>query len=113
MLDKSHHPFVVYVVKEAPHVRVQHVVHFLPHQSHRKRVQSLVLAAPWSESIGKSQKVFLVYLTEYGDHGLLDDLVLHGRDSQRALSPVGFRDVDPSGRLRLVGAAVNPAMKIL
>src|SRR5204863_151806 len=100
-------------IQEPPNVGVQHIVHLLPHQSHRKRVQCLMLAAPWSESIGKSQKVLLVDLIEDGHHGLLDDLIFHGRDAQRALSPVSFRNVDPSGWLRLIGAAVNPAVKIL
>src|SRR6266480_1741313 len=75
-------------IQEPPNVGVQHIVHLLPHQSHRKRVQCLMLAAPWSESIGKSQKVLLIDLIEDGHHGLLDDLIFHGRDAQRALSPV-------------------------
>jgi hypothetical protein len=44
---------------------------------------------------------------------LLNDLVLQGRDPQRPLSTIGFRDVHSSRRLRLVSAPVNLAVKIL
>jgi hypothetical protein len=38
-----------------------------------------MLAAPRAETVRETEKVFLVYLIEDGDHGLLDDLVLQRR----------------------------------
>ena len=67
-----------------------------------------------SRPIREAPKVHLIYLIEDGDHGLLNDLVLQGRDAQRPLSTVGFRVytlfVDGCALIR---APVYPAMKIL
>ncbi len=46
------------------------------------------------EPIRKALEVHLVNLIEDGHHGLLNNLVLQGRDAQRSLPPVGLRDVD-------------------
>jgi len=39
----------------------------------------------------EKREIFLVYLIEDGDHGLLDDLVLQRRDPQRTLPPIASR----------------------
>jgi hypothetical protein len=71
-----------------------------------------VLAAVWSETIRKAQEVFLIDLVEHPHHDLLDHLVLHGGDAQRAHATIGFGNVDPPRRLRPVGALMNPLMQV-
>src|SRR5262245_49456825 len=71
-----------------------------------------MLATPWPETIGESQEIDFVDLVEYPHHGLLDDLVLQGRDAQRSLSSVGLRDGDATRWLRPVGTLMDPAMEI-
>jgi hypothetical protein len=50
-----------------------------------------MLATLGPESVGEAQEVDFVDLVEYPHHGLLDDLVLQGRDAQRSLSSVRLR----------------------
>ena len=76
MLHKLEHPIVGNRIEKSPNVRIKNVVHVLPGERHRERVQRLMLAAPRSKPIRKAQKVFLVNRIEDGDYGLLDDLVL-------------------------------------
>src|SRR5215469_3293224 len=71
-----------------------------------------MLAAPRAEAIGKAQKVFLVNLIEDGDHGLLDNLVFQGRDSQWTLPSIFFLYVHSSRRLRSIPSAMHPTVEI-
>ena len=82
MLHELDQPALVELIEKASDVRVQNVVHLLLQKRIRQRIQRIVLAAPRAEPIRESQKVFLVDLIEDGNHGLLDDLVFHCRDSQ-------------------------------
>jgi hypothetical protein len=68
--------------------------------------------APRAKAVRETEKVFLVYLIEDGDHGLLDDLVLQRRDPQRTLPPIGLLDVHPSRWLGPVCAAMHPAVQV-
>src|SRR5260370_369185 len=90
MLYELDHPAFVEVIEKAADVSVQNVVHLLLQERVRQRIQRVMLAAPRAETIRKAQKVFLVNLIEDGDHGLLDDLVFQGRDSQWTLPPIFF-----------------------
>ena len=72
----------------------------------------MMLAAPRSEPIGEPQEVLFVNLVEDRHHGVLDDLVLQGRDAQRPLPPVGFRDVGSLGRLRSIRSPMDSAMQV-
>ena len=78
----------------------------------RQRIQSLMLAAPRTETVRETKKVLLVYLVEGGDHGLLDDLVLQRRDPQWTLPPIGLLNVNPSRWLGPVCAAMHPAVQV-
>lgn len=60
-------------------------------ESHPERVQRIVLATPGTEAIGEAQEIDFGDLVEHPHHGLLDDLVLQGRDAQRSLSSVGMK----------------------
>jgi hypothetical protein len=94
VLEELDKPFVGQRVKEAPNVTIQHVVHALPRQGYRERVQGVMRTTPRSVPIGEPSKILLVDLGEDGHHGLLDDLVFQGGDPQRTLPPIGLRDVD-------------------
>src|SRR5271169_5533717 len=71
-----------------------------------------MLAAPRSETVRETEKVFLVYLIEDRDHGMLHDLVLQRRDPQRTLPPIGLLYVNPSRWLRPVCSAMHPAVQV-
>ncbi len=73
---------------------------------------AVMLAAPRAETIRKAEKVFLVYLVEDGDHGMLDNLVFQSRNPQWALPSICFLDVHSSRWLCSVGFTMNSAMEI-
>ncbi len=110
-----HHPqqpLVVDRVEEAADVGVEHPGHALTHDRGVQRIESHVRAPPRPEAVGEAQEVDLVDAVEHRHHGLLDDLVLQGRDAQRPHPPVGLRDEGPPGRLGPVGAQVDPPMEV-
>ena len=78
----------------------------------RSSVQRLMLAASRSKTIREAQKVLLINRVEDGDHRLLDNLILQGRDPQRALSPVAFRDVRPPTGPSSKRPTMHPAVQI-
>src|ERR1035438_4469186 len=80
--------------KKAADVRIEYPVHSLPLNTHRQCVKRLMRAAARSKPVGEALEVDLVYLIEDRHHSLLDDLVLHRRDAQRALPPVSLRYID-------------------
>jgi len=69
-------------------------------------------AATRPEAVREAQEVDLVDLVEHRHHGLLDDLVLQGRDAQRSHPPVGLRDEDTPGRQRPIGSRVDPPVQV-
>ena len=112
MLDELDKPAFVEVIEKSSNVCVKNVAHLLVSQRVRQRVQRLMLASPRAETIRETEKVFLVYLIEDGDHGLLDDLVLQRRNPQWPLPPIGLLDVNPSRWLGPVSAAMHPAVQV-
>ena len=112
MLHKLEHPFVGNRIEKSPNVRIQNVVHVLPRDRYRERVQRLMLVTSRPKPIRKAQKVFLVNGIEDGGHGLLDDLVLQRRDPQRALPPVVLPDVHSSRGLRAKCSTMHPTVQI-
>ena len=100
------------VIEKSTNVQVQYPVHLLPLDSHRQRIQRLMLAAPGPEPIGDSLKVFLVDLIQNARHGLLDDFVLQYRHAQRALPPIAFQDIHPPGGLRAIRPPMHAVVKI-
>ena len=71
-------------------VGIKNVAYLLVSQRVRQRVQRLMLATPRTEAVRETEKVFLVYLIEDGDHGLLDDLVLQRRIPNGRCRPSPF-----------------------
>jgi hypothetical protein len=92
MLEELHEPSSVEIFEKSSDVCVKHPVHLSPHHPDVQRIQRLMLAASWSESIREAPKVRLVYTIEDCDHGVLDNLVLQRRDSQWTLPPISFRN---------------------
>ena len=82
------------MIQKAPNVTIQHVVHALPRQGNRERIQRLVRTASQPAPGGEAPKVCLIDLAEARDHGLVDHFVLSRRDPPGALPPIGLRDVD-------------------
>jgi hypothetical protein len=51
-------------------------------------------AATGSEPVREALEIDLIYLVEDRNHGLLNDLVFHSRDSDWALPSIRFRYID-------------------
>src|SRR5207244_11441056 len=81
MLNELDQPAFVEIIEKASDISVHNVVHLLLQERVRQRIQRVMLAAPRAETVREAEKVFLVNLVEDGGHGLLDNLVLQGRNS--------------------------------
>src|ERR1700740_946066 len=112
MLDELHHPFVVECIEKPTNICVQHIVHLPSPQRHRQRIQRLMLAASWPETIGEAQKVLLVNLVEDSCHSLLDEFVLQCRNSQRSLPTVSLRDIHSPGWLCPIRSTMDSTVQI-
>src|ERR1043166_5209868 len=71
-------------------------IYLLAADPNRQRIQRIVLATFWSEPVAEAEEVLLVDGIQHRDGCPLDNLVLQGRDCERALFSV---------RLRYVGSA--------
>src|ERR1019366_9651278 len=69
-------------------------------------------AATGPETVRKAFEVGLVNPVEDRHHSLLDDLVLHCRDAQGALSPIGLRYVDSSRRFCPIRSTMHSTVQI-
>ena len=112
MLHELHQPPFVEIVEKASDVGVQNVVHLLLQERVRQRIQRVMLAAPRAKTIREAKKVLLIDLIEDGSHGVLDELIFQGRDSERTLPSIFFLYVHSSRRQRSIRSAMNPAMEI-
>src|SRR6267378_3980134 len=83
-------------IEKALDVQIKHPVHFSRQQSGVQCIQRLMLAAPWSESVRKTEKIGFIDGIQHLDRRTLDNLVFQRRDSERSLPPVGLRDVHPT-----------------
>ena len=110
MLQKTDQPFMTDRIEEAAVIGIQNPVHLPSLHADHERIQSIMLAAPRPESIRKSKEIFLVDRIQHRNHRSLEKLILQRRDTQRSLSPIGFRDIPtPTGQCA-VRAPVNPSM---
>src|SRR5262249_19926769 len=112
VLDKLDHPRMFDLIEKCPDVQVQHPVHLLACDSDVERVQRIVLASPWPESIRKAQKVLFPNLVENGPYRIRYDFVFQRRDSQWSLPSIGFRDPDSPCWFRSMCPAVDSPVKI-
>src|SRR5215467_11675908 len=107
MLHELNQPAFIEVIEKAADISVQNVVHLLLQERIRQRIQRIMLAAPRAKTIRESEKILFVDLVEDGGHGVLDNLVSQGRDSQWTLPSIFFLDVHPSRRQRSVHSSMD------
>ena len=79
VLNELHQPLVGNPIEEAFDVQIKHPVHFSRQQSRVQRIQRLMLAAPWSEPVRKTEKVRFVDGVQHLDRRALDDFVFQRR----------------------------------
>src|SRR5262249_24321847 len=106
MLKEADQPLLVDLVEERPDVGVQDEAHFLAVDPDAKRIHRVVRAAPRSESVREPEEVFLVDHVQQRDHRPLYNLVLQGRDRERALPAIRFGYVDPPAWPRPICSAL-------
>src|SRR5258708_7609469 len=112
MLHELDQPTFIEVIEKASNVGIKNVVHLLPQERVRQRIQRLMLAAPRAKSIRETEKVFLVDLVEDGNHGLLDKFVFDSRDREWTLPSICFLYVHSSRGRRSIGSAMNSVMEV-
>src|ERR1700693_6115279 len=112
MLHELDQPTLVEVVEKSSNIGIKNVVHLLLQEHIRQRIQRLMLAAPRTKPIRESEKLLLVDLVEYGDHGLFDKFVFDSRDRKWTLASVCFLYVHSSRGRRSIGSAMNSVMKV-
>ena len=66
----------------------------MPLRPRAKCVQRIMRSTPRSETIRETGEIPLINLIENLDYSLLHDFVFQRRDSQWALPPIRFRNVD-------------------
>ena len=71
-----------------------------------------MLAAPRAKTIREAEKILFIDLIEDGGHGVLDELIFQGRDSEWTLPSIFFLYVHSSRRQCSIRSAMNPAMEI-
>jgi len=106
--DEFQHPLVAHAVEEAFDVRLDDMVHRMPHDGLVHFPQRLMAPAPLPEPVRAVEEVRLIDRLQYPRHPALDDFVFHRGDAERAHLPVRFRDVDAPDRLRLIAHPLHP-----
>src|ERR1700756_5483539 len=112
MLHELYQPAFVQIVEKARDVSVQNVVHLLLQERVRQRIQRVMLAAPRAKAIREAKKILFIDLIEDGGHGVLDELIFQGRDSEWTLPPIFFLYVRSSRGQRSICSAMAPALEI-
>ena len=95
MLHEPDQPIVTDRIEEGSDIGIYNPVHLHTGDPRRECVQRIVLATPRTETVRKPKEVFFIDRIEYLHERALDDFVFQCHNSQRALPPVGFRDVLP------------------
>ena len=99
-------------IEKALDVQIEHPVHVLPVNPGVECVQRIVLAAPRSEPVGKTQEVLLVDGLQNVHDRLLDDLVLQAQNAEWPLGTVRLRDIRPSGRSGSIAAPMHSLVQV-
>ena len=113
VLDEADQPISTDFIEERSDIGVQYEVHFLAGDPNRERVERIVRAASWSESIREPEEVFLVDRVQHRGRRSLDDLVFEGGDREWALSAVRLRYVHSPAWQRPVRSSVESRMQVL
>src|SRR5262249_52135882 len=104
VLDKLYQPSLIESVIKLPDVGIEHPVHFSRSDPNRQRLQRLVRAVPWSETVRKFQKVLFVNGVQHLGGGTLDVLVFQRGNAEWAKLTrfTHLRDIHPANRSRSV-----------
>ena len=94
---KANQPILADRIEVRPDIRIENEVHFLAGDPDTERVERIMRAASWSESIREPEEVFLVDRVQHRDGRPLNNFVLKGGYRERALLTIRLRYVDPSG----------------
>ena len=95
MLDEADQPVLADRIEERAEVGVDDEAHPAALDPDHQRSHRIMRAAPGPEPIREPDEVFLVDRVEHHRRCPLHDLVLKGRDRQRALPSIRLRDVNP------------------
>src|SRR5436305_15352264 len=106
-------PFLVHRVEERLDVGVRYPAHLPAVDPDTERIQRIVRAASRPEPVRDSEEVFLVDRVQQRDHRPLDNLVLQGRDRERALPAVRLGYVDPPRRQCPIRSPLDPVVQVL
>ncbi len=109
---KSDQPFLAHLIEERADVGVQYPVHLPAFDPDTERIQRIMRAASRPEPVREPEEVFLVDRVQQRSHRPLDDLVLQGRNRDRALPAVRLGYIDPPARQCPVRSPVDPLMQI-
>jgi len=112
VLDEADEPVLAHRIEEPGNIGVQNVVHLSAVDPDMERIQRIVLAAARAESIAEPEEFLLVDRIQQRSGGPLDNLVLKGRDCQRALPPIGLRNVPTPRGLPPIGPPMDPIAQI-
>ena len=113
MLQEANQPFLTDFIEERSDVGVQYPAHLPAVDPDTERIQRIVRAASRPESVRVSEEIFLVDRVQQRDHRPLDDLVLQGRDRERALSAVRLGYVHSPGRQCPKRSPLDPVIQLL
>src|SRR4029077_9008133 len=111
MLYELDHPAFVEIVEKASDISIQNVVHLLLQERVRQRIQRVMLTAPRAKAIREAEKLLFIYLIEDRSHGVLDELIFQGRDSEWALPSIFFLYVHSSRGQRSICSWMRPSME--
>lgn len=107
MFHETDKPFVADRPEEVSDIEIHNPVHLFPLNANNQRIQCIMLAALWPETVREAQKVFLVDSVEHRHDCTLDNLVLQCGDAQRPLRPIRLGYVLAPARLCTVRAPVD------
>src|SRR6202030_2717677 len=98
LLQEVDQAFLTDLIEERPDVGVHYPVHLSAFDPDTERIHRIMRAAPRPEPIREPEEVFLVDRVQQRSYRPLDDLVLQGRNRNRALPAIRLRDIDPPAR---------------
>src|SRR5687768_4456345 len=113
MFQKAAEPGVAHALKELGQICIEDPLDVGAGNPERQGIKRIMLPASRPEPITEAEEVALVDLSQYGDHGPLDDLVFQRRNAEGPLAPIRLRDVLPADGLSTIRLAVDPVMEVV
>src|SRR4030081_251784 len=113
MFQETDQPLLANLIEERSDVGVQDEAHLVAVHPDTERIQRVMRATPWPESIREPEEVFLVDRVQQCDYRPLDNLVLEGCDRERTLPAIRLGNVDSPGRQCPIPPPLDPIMQVL